>query len=168
MILVYSADENWAIGYEGDVLIKISEDLKRFRKITIKNIIIMGRKTFESLPDSKALDSRINIILTREKEYNPPNSVVVHSIEELFQRLKEINPEGKMENYLIGGGNLANQLLDNCKKAYITKIFKTFDKADTFLHNLDEDDKWEVEETSNIYYQDEVGYQYVNYIKVEE
>ena len=118
MILLFSVDENWNIGYEGDVLLKISEDLKRFRSLTIENIIIMGRKTFESLPESKALDSRINIVVTRKKDYNPPNTVVVNSIEELFKKLDELNPDDKMENYVIGGGNLADQLMNSCHKAY--------------------------------------------------
>lgn len=168
MILVFSADENWNIGYKGDLLLKISEDLKRFRRITINNIIIMGRKTFESLPESKALDSRINIVLTREKGYNPPDTIVVNSIEELFEKLEEVNADNEMENYFIGGGNLATYLIEYCDKAYITKIFKNFEKADTSLHNLDEDDRWKVENTSEIYYQDDVGYKYVDYIRISE
>ena len=167
MILLFSVDENWNIGYKGDVLLKISEDLKRFRRLTIENIIIMGRKTFDSLPESKALDSRINIVVTRDKEYNPPDTIVVHSIEELFEKLAEINPKDEMENYVIGGGNLADQLMNSCHKAYITKIFKNFEKADTSLHNLDKDDEWEHHNTSDIHYQDEVAYQYVDYERIE-
>lgn len=167
MILLFSVDENWNIGYKGDVLLKISEDLRRFRRLTVGNIIIMGRKTFESLPDSKALDSRINIVVTRDKEYDPPDTRVVHSIEELFDLLKTINPYDKMENFVIGGGNLAGQLLSSCHKAYITKIFKNFEKADTSLHNLDKDDEWEAHISSDIHYQDEVAYQYVDYIRIK-
>lgn len=167
MILLFSVDENWNIGYKGDVLLKISEDLKRFRKLTIENIIIMGRKTFESLPESKALDGRINIVVTRDKTYNPPDTVVVHSVEELFQKLKELNPDDKMDNYVIGGGNLAGQLLNSCHSAYITKIFKNFEKADTSLHNLDKDDEWEPHITSTVHYQDDVAYQYVDYIRIK-
>lgn len=167
MILLFSVDENWNIGYKGDVLLKISEDLKRFRQLTIENIIIMGRKTFESLPESKALDSRINIVVTREQDYNPPDTIVVHSIEELFEKLKEINPDDEMENYVIGGGNLAGQLLNSCHKAYITKIFKNFENADTSLHNLDKDDEWEPHTASTVHYQDEVAYQYVDYIRIK-
>nr|WP_300002698.1 dihydrofolate reductase [Tissierella sp.] len=167
MILLFSADENWNIGYEGDVLLKISEDLKRFRKLTIENIIIMGRKTFESLPESKALDSRINIVVTRKEDYNPPNTVVVNSIEELFKKLEELNPDNKMENYVIGGGNLADQLLNSCHKAYITKIFKNFERADTSLHNLDKDHEWEPLITSGLHYQDDVAYQYVDYTRIK-
>lgn len=167
MILLFSVDENWNIGYKGDVLLKISEDLKRFRKLTINNIIIMGRKTFESLPESKALDSRINIVVTRKEDYNPPNTIVVNSIEELFKKLEEINSDYKMENYIIGGGNLADQLLSSCHKAYITKIFKNFEKADTSLHNLDKDDEWEPNITSTVHQQDGVEYQYVDYIRIK-
>jgi dihydrofolate reductase len=165
MILLFSVDKNWNIGYKGDLLVKISKDLKRFRRLTINNIIIMGRKTFDSLPGGKALGDRINIVVTRNKAYKPQGAIVVHSIEELLLKLKEINPKGEMQNYLIGGGDLANQLLGHCHKAYITKIFKSFEKADTSLHNLDKDDKWGVMRSSAIYYQDDIAYQYVDYLR---
>lgn len=167
MILLFSVDENWNVGYKGDVLLKISEDLKRFRRLTLGNIIIMGRKTFESLPDSKALDSRINVIVTRQRDYNPPDTIVVHSISELLIKLEEINPGHRMEHYMIGGGNLADQLLYKCNRAYITKIFKNFEKADTSLHNLDKDEEWIRHIESDIHYQDEVAYQYVNYERIK-
>lgn len=168
MILVFAVDGNWNIGYEGDLLLKISEDLKRFRRITINNIIIMGRKTFESLPGSKALDSRINIVVTRKEGYNPPNTIVVNSIEDLLEKLEEINPDNKMQNYFIGGGILADYVMKYCKQGHITKIFKNFEKADTSLHNLDEDKNWRVVGTSDVYYQDDVGYQYLEYVRVGE
>lgn len=84
MILIFAVDNNWNIGYNGDMLFKISEDLKRFKEITVGNIIIMGRKTFESLPYKKALPNRINIIITRDKEYKGENIMVVNSLEQLF------------------------------------------------------------------------------------
>lgn len=163
MILLFSVDENWAIGYKGDLLLKITEDMKGFKKLTINNIVIMGRKTFESLPGSKALKNRINIVVTRDKNYSPTDAIVVNSIDDLLIKLKEINPKGEMDEYLIGGGELANQALTYCEKAYITKIFKNFEKADAYLHNLDKDKEWVIEKKSQIYYQNDVAYQYVNY-----
>ena len=69
MKMIFAVDENWNIGYDGDMLFKISKDLQRFRRLTETNIIIMGRKTFESLPDQKALPNRINIVITRDATY---------------------------------------------------------------------------------------------------
>ena len=167
MILLFAVDNNWNIGYKGDLLVKISKDLKRFKKLTTGNIMIMGRKTFESLPGKKALPNRINIVMTRNKDYSADDIIVVHSVEELFEKLKEINPNNDMEHYLIGGGNIASSLMPYCTKAYITKIFKAFEKADTSMPSLDEDDTWKIEKTSQTYTQDDFEYQYVDYIRVE-
>jgi len=69
MDLIVSVDENWGIGNNGQLLAKISSDLKRFRKMTTGNIIIMGRKTLESFPEGKPLPNRINIVMTHSQEY---------------------------------------------------------------------------------------------------
>ena len=167
MFLIFAVDENWNIGYEGDVLIKISEDLKRFRRFTIGNIIIMGRKTFDSLPDSKALPDRINIVMTRKEDFNPPDTIVVHSHDELEETLKRINPDGKMEHWCIGGGIIAESLLDMCHKAYITKIYKNFPKADAHLHNLEEDSEWKIDKTYPMESFENIDYQYVDYVRIK-
>lgn len=166
MILLFAVDNNWNIGYKGDLLVKISEDLKRFKNLTTDNIIIMGRKTFESLPNSKPLPNRINIVMTRNKDYDVKDVIVVHSVEELLGKLKEINPNNEMENYLIGGGNISLSLMPYCSHAYITKIFKSFEKADASMPNLDMDTTWRVESTSEVHTQDDLEYKYVDYVRV--
>ena len=166
MILIFAVDNNWNIGYDGDLLYKISEDLKRFRKLTTGNIIIMGRKTFETLPDKKVLPDRINIVITRDKNYKADNALVINSTKELFSLLKGINPNNEMENYVIGGGNIGRQLMSYCNRAYITKLFRSFDNADTYLPNLDLDDGWKIVKESEIYKQDDLEYKYVDYKRV--
>ncbi len=166
MILIFAVDSNWNIGYDGDLLYKISEDLKRFRLLTEGNIIIMGRRTFESLPDKKALPNRINIVITRDKEYKAEGGIVINSLEELFPLLKELNPNDEMENFVIGGGNIAKQMMSYCNKAYITKINQAFEGADTFIENLDLLDDWKVVNESEVYKQDDLHYKYVDYIRV--
>ena len=165
MILIFAVDENWNIGYDGDMLYKIHEDLKRFKKLTTDNIIIMGRKTFESLPDKKALPNRINIVITRDKDYTAEDILVVNSKEGLFELIEEINPKGEMDNFIIGGGNICRQFLPNCDRAYITKLFKSFEPADTFIPNLDLDENWEVVKESDVHTQEDVHYRYVDYIR---
>ena len=167
MILIFAVDNNWNIGYDGDLLYKISEDLKRFRSLTENNVIIMGRRTFESLPDKKALPNRINIIITRDTEYKAEGGTVINSLEELFPLLKRVNPNNEMENFVIGGGNIAKQMISYCNRAYITKIFEAFEDADTFIPNLDLIDDWEKSNESEVYSQDDLHYKYVDYIRVK-
>lgn len=167
MILIFAVDSNWNIGYDGDMLFKISEDLKRFRSLTEENIIIMGRKTFESLPDKKPLPNRINIIISKDKDYQVEDTTVVRSLEELILLLKELNPNNEMENFVIGGGNIAKQMISYCNKAYITKIFKAFEDADTFIPNLDLDNEWKIVKESEVYQQEDLYYKYVDYVRCE-
>ena len=99
MNLILAADENWAIGYQGGLLAHLSGDMKYFRKTTLHKTIVMGRKTFESLPGG-ALKHRENIILSR-KEYQAEGASVVHTLGELQDLL-----QGKAEEdiFVIGGG----------------------------------------------------------------
>ncbi len=166
MILIFAVDNNWNIGYDGGMLFKISEDLKRFRRLTEGNIVIMGRKTFESLPNKRALPNRVNIVITRDKEYSASDVIVINSLEELFPLLEKLNPDNEMNNFVIGGGNIAQQLISYCHKAYITKVFKTFEVADTLIPNLDLDDDWKIVNESEVYRQDDLLYKYVDYIRV--
>ncbi len=164
--MIFAIDENWNIGYDGNMLFKISNDLQRFRTLTETNIIIMGRKTFESLPDREALPDRINIVITRDVNYTAEDIMVVTSMDELFQLLEEINPDNTMVNFVIGGGNIAHQLLQYCNYAYITKVLRSFDATDTLIPNLDEDQDWEVVSESPYYMQDDLMYNYVDYTRI--
>ncbi len=163
MILLYAVDANWGIGYKNDLLVKISEDLKDFKKLTTGNIIIMGRKTFESLPDSKALPNRINIVITKDESYSREGIEVVNSIEELFEFLKEIDPNNEKTRFVIGGGSIGSQLLPYCNLGYITKIFKSFENVDTTFPNLDLHEDWEIARESSVRRQDDLEYKYVEY-----
>ncbi len=124
------------------------------------------RKTFESLPDREALPDRINIVITRDVNYTAEDIMVVTSMDELFQLLEEINPDNTMVNFVIGGGNIAHQLLQYCNYAYITKVLRSFDATDTLIPNLDEDQDWEVVSESPYYMQDDLMYNYVDYTRI--
>lgn len=165
MKLIFAVDKNWNIGYDGDLLFKISEDLQRFKSFTEENIIIMGRKTFESLPGKKALPNRINIVVTRDKEYKEKDIIVINSIEELKALLEKLNPNKEKEEYLIGGGDLTRQMLDWCDGAYITKVNRSFDISDTFIPNLDKEENWKIVKESETRYQDDLEYKYVDYVR---
>ncbi|HHX62936.1 MAG TPA: dihydrofolate reductase [Epulopiscium sp.] len=163
MIILCAVDERWNIGYQGDLLCKISADLKRFKKLTIGNIMIMGRKTFESLPGGKALPGRINIVLTKNKNYVRDDIIVVNSLEELLICLNKINPNNELTNYVIGGGEIVRQLLPYCSEAYLTKILKTFTEADTNIPNLDLESGWLVTEETDLFTENGLTYKYTTY-----
>ncbi|MBC8590273.1 dihydrofolate reductase [Wansuia hejianensis] len=165
MILIFAVDNNWNIGFAGGMLTEIKADLKRFREITEGNIVIMGRKTLEAIPGQKPLPNRINILITRNKEFNREGFYTINDLKDLFPLLREINPKGEMEVFLTGGGSVVRQLIDHCNKAYITKILKDFEKADTSIPNLDLLDEWKIVSQSDIYYQNELPYKYVDYVR---
>lgn len=165
MILIFAVDNNWNIGFGGGMLAEIKEDLKRFKRITEGHIVIMGRKTLEAIPGQKPLSNRINIVVTRNKKFNKEGFYVINDLKDLDSLLKKINPNNKRKVFVTGGGSVVSQLLDNCNKAYITKILKSFRDADTSIPNLDLEEDWEIVRESEVYYQNDLPYKYVDYIR---
>ena len=140
MNLILSADNNWAIGKDNKLLVRIPADMKFFRETTTGKVVVMGRKTLESFPNGLPLKNRINIVLTKNLSYQVKDAIVVHSKEELDQELKKYNSD---DIYVIGGGSVYEMLLKECDIAHVTKINYTYE-ADTFFPNLDEDPDWEI------------------------
>lgn len=163
MVIICAVDKAWNIGYCGRMLCRIPSDLKRFKQLTTGHIIIMGRKTLESLPGGQALPGRVNIVLTKNKEYKKDNIIVINSLQELFTLLNKINPQKELTNFVIGGEEIVRQLLPYCKKAYITKILKEFTKADTTIPNLDQEEGWEIKSQTNTFTENKLTYKYTIY-----
>ena len=84
MNIVVSVDKNWAIGNDGNLLYRIHEDLRRFKELTFGKVVVYGRKTLSTFPNQEPLKNRINIILTKDKDFKIPNAWIVHSIKELL------------------------------------------------------------------------------------
>lgn len=143
LTLVVATDKKFGIGLNGDMLFYISDDLKKFKALTMNNIVIMGRRTFEALPNSKELPNRTNIVLTRNK-LDLKEGIAVSSIDELKNKLEEINPNKEKEEFLIGGGNLVNTLWNYIDKAIITIADKEYKEVDTHIPNLLEDKNFEI------------------------
>lgn len=143
MNLIVAVDENWGIGYKGDLLERISEDLKNFKEKTIGKTIVMGRVTFDSLPNKKALPKRENIILTKQHNLKIEACKVYNNIEDI------LNLENKDDVFIIGGENIYQQFLPYCKKAYVTKIFNSYEHDRSFP-NLDEKEYWLLTEKSEV------------------
>ena len=141
MKMIAAADRNWAIGKDGKLLISIPEDMRFFREKTMGKVVVMGRKTLESFPGKKPLKGRVNIVLTRDKEYKPEGeAVIVHDTDELKKSLSGYDTE---DVFVIGGESIYRLLLPLCGSAYITKIDAAFD-ADAYFPDLDKEPGWEI------------------------
>ena len=125
--LIACIDQARGLGKEGKLLFRISADLKHFKEITLNHPLIMGRKTFESLPGSLA--GRKNIIISRNEDYKTEGAVVCSSLKEA---LEEANKGGVEEVFIIGGGQVYSQAINLADKLYLTLV-KAKLKADVFF-----------------------------------
>ncbi len=134
-IIVAIAKMN-AIGQNNNLLAYISKDLKRFKALTSRHTIIMGRKTFESLPNG-ALPNRRNIVITRNTELKFEGAEVVNSPEEAIELCKN---DGEV--FIIGGATIYEAFLPKTNKLYLTLINQFFNNADTFFPEINYEE-WE-------------------------
>jgi dihydrofolate reductase len=135
--LIVAADENNAIGKSGGMLCHLPNDLKYFKRTTEGHSVIMGRKTFESLPKG-ALPNRRNIVITSNKSLQYDNCEMVSSLDEAIQLCKN-----EAEVFIIGGGVVYRESLPLAGKLYVTRIHHEFDEADTFFPEI-EPSVWKV------------------------
>ncbi len=162
MNIIASADQNWAIGKDNQLLVRIPDDMKRFRQMTTGNVVVMGRKTLESFPNQAPLKDRVNIVMTRNMDYQPKGVVIVHSVEELEKELEKYDTN---DVFVIGGDSIYKQLLDMCDTAHITKIDYAY-AADSYFPNLQEREDWQMVEESEEQTYFDVIYTYQTYKRV--
>ena len=144
MKLIAAVDSNWGIGRGNKLLVSIPEDMKFFRETTMGNVVVMGRKTLESFPNSKPLKNRVNIVLTRDNTYSVEGAIIIHSKEQLKEELTKYNSD---DIFVIGGESIYRLLLDDCQRAFVTYVDYSYD-ADTYFPNLDEMPDWKLAEES--------------------
>lgn len=164
MKLIVAVDKNWGIGHKGKLLVRIPSDLKRFRKLTLGKVVVLGRKTLETFPQKQPLDNRVNIILTGDKDYKVKNAVVVNSIDELNNELKKYNSD---DIFIIGGQSVYEQMLDYCDEAFVTYLDYAYD-SDVYFPNLDQNEKWQLMETGEEQTFFDVIFRYKRYEKKQE
>ena len=160
MNLIVAVDSNWAIGKENKLLVSIPQDMKFFRETTKGNIVIMGRKTLESFPQSQPLKNRVNIVISKNPDYKVKDAVVVHSVEEALEEAKKY--EG--ETFVIGGESIYRAMLKYCDTALVTKIDHAYD-ADTYFPDLDEMPEWKLVKESEEETYFDIEYQFLVYQK---
>jgi dihydrofolate reductase len=146
MEIIVALTENFVIGSDGDMPWHLPADLEHFKKITTGNTIVMGRRTWESI--GHPLLDRLNIVLTRQKEYVADGATVIHSLDEIGT----IETVGTV--FIIGGGELYKSTLDVVDKLHVTRIHTTIE-GDTFFPQIDES-HW-VQEQSTQFLRDEMN-----------
>jgi dihydrofolate reductase len=129
--IIVALDEQHAIGSKQQLLCRLPNDMKYFKEITTGHTVIMGRKTFESLPKG-ALPNRKNIVLSANPAIRYENTIRYGSLEEALKTC-----EHEAEVFILGGESVYNQAMPLADKIYLTQIRHTFDNADTFFPPID-------------------------------
>lgn len=157
--IIVAVAENQAIGFDNHLLWHISEDLKRFKSLTLGHHIIMGRKTFESI--GKPLPGRINIVISRQDGFNANDCLVANSLESAIELA-----QNDSEVFIIGGGEIYKQALLIADKIYLTRVHAGF-HGDTFFPELNLSE-WATESVikGKPTVEGELGYTFINLVRI--
>ncbi len=140
--IIVAIAENYAIGKNNDLLWHISNDLKRFKALTEGHFVIMGKRTYYSLP-VRPLPRRTNLVITDVPGEQIAGCLMAYSIEDALEKMDPQN-----ENFIIGGGSVYLQFMPYAQKLYITRVHKDFD-ADTFFPEISPDE-WQLTESRRV------------------
>ena len=139
--IIAAITDNNALGKDNKLLFRLKKDMEHFKNITTDNVVIMGRKTYESI--GKTLPNRVNIVLSRNMKSNE-DFYTFDSIEKAIEWSKENYPQ--KEIFIIGGASVYDKALkdDIVDKLYMTKIKQTVEDADAFFPEIDYKRKWSI------------------------
>ena len=140
--IIVAIAANNAIGKDNDLLWHISEDLKRFKRLTKDHFVVMGKRTYFSLP-TRPLPHRTNMVITDVPGEKIDNCIMAYSIEDAVEKM-----DPQKENFIIGGGSVYRQFMPLADKLYITRVHKTFE-ADTFYPEISPDE-WKLVDKQDI------------------
>ena len=159
MNLIVAVDNEWGIGCQGDLLFHIPADMKFFKTLTTGKVVVMGDVTLKSLPNSKPLPNRVNIVLSLDPDFQAEGVTVCHSLAEFFELLPSFNSD---DVFVIGGAAIYKELLNYCDYAYITKV-NTVIKADKYMDNVDAMPNWQVVESSPVQQHNDLEFTFNKY-----
>ncbi len=155
--MIFAQSVNGYIGKDGKLLFNIPEDMRRFKKVTSGKVVIMGRKTWESLPENfRPLPDRINVVLTRNKHINYPGATICSSLKEAIDKFPD------KDIYIIGGESLYREGLDYVDAIYQTVVFED-KEGDARAPIISKD--WYITESSDLLEHDDISYQFIIYRK---
>ena len=154
---IVAVDDNFGIGSNNELLAHIPEDLKNFKKLTENNIVIMGRKTYDSLPN-KPLPNRTNVVITSSPKQNESSPFFIS-----MDSAKELIQSSVTDCFIIGGGMIYKEFLPYCDKVYLTKIHHSYENVDTYFQNIDDMSEWGIKMSSDIREYNDTKYQFCIY-----
>jgi dihydrofolate reductase len=154
--IIVAVAENNGIGIDNKLLCHLSDDLKRFKRLTTGNVVVMGKKTYESLP-IKPLPNRENIVLTDDHKDEFCDCTMAYSIDDAVSKMST-----EKENFIIGGGTIYKQFMPIANKFYLTKIHAEFE-ADTFFPEIDFND-WNIISEEKVTKDEKNEYDYTYFI----
>lgn len=162
MNIVVTVDENWAVSGRNGLLVQIPADQRNLQRLTAGGIVVMGRKTFQSMPQAGLLYNADIIVLSRNASYSAKGAKTVHSGEELSAELA--GGKGK-EIYVCGGESVYGQLLVHCDTAYVTMVEKAY-AASGYFEDLDKSEEWRLTEESEEQTYFDITYYFRKYERV--
>lgn len=152
--LIAALGTDRGIGYKGELLWRIPADMARFKQLTMDHVLVMGRKTFESI--GKPLPRRVTVVVTRDPNWSRDDLIVTHSVKEALERAEELSNEV----FVAGGAEIYEQALSCADKVYLTLI-DAQKPADTFFPD------WERQFTQRSIFEDQGVWQGVHYRFIE-
>ena len=161
--IIVAQAENRAIGLDGDMPWHLSGDLKRFKSLTMGHPVVMGRRTWESLP-KRPLVGRQNLVLSQNTDFVPEGASVIRSVNDLFCFDFRFEESASDEIFIIGGGSIYRMLMPWVNRLYVTWVHKDFPEADTFFPVIDMSEFTKIHETERM--TDEksgLGFSYAEY-----
>ena len=132
MNLIVAVSLDYAIGKNNKLLFRLPTDMAFFKEKTMDKVVVMGEKTYLSLP-KRPLLNRINIVLSDNPNFLADGAIVVHTLDDLFKELKKYRSE---DIFVCGGASIYNLLMNYCDTAYVTKVEKIVD-ADTYIDDIE-------------------------------
>ena len=162
MNAIVSVTSDWGIGHEGALLVRNPVDMRFFVEHTRGGVVIMGRKTLESMPGHKGLPNRVNYVLTSNEKFEAPRCITVNSEEELMDELGKYAPD---DVFIIGGASIYDRFYKRCDKCYVTKMDADLD-ADRTITDLDADPDFEVTWKSEPHNDNGIDYIFYLYEKI--
>ena len=132
MNLIVAVSLDYAIGKDNKLLFRLPTDMVFFKEKTMGKVVVMGEKTYLSLP-KRPLLNRINIVLSDNPNFVADGAIVVHTLDDLFKELKKYRSE---DIFVCGGASIYNLLMNYCDTAYVTKVEKIVD-ADTYIDDIE-------------------------------
>ncbi len=163
MIAIVNVSEEWGIGKENRLLVRIRSDMRRFRTLTSGNTIIVGRKTLATFPNGLPLPGRENIVFSRDPDYAMEGAMACRDLSQLRALLADRRPDSV---FVCGGEQIYRLLLPFCSSALVTMTETDVD-SDRFFPNLNQLPNWILSDAGERQTENDVSFRYLTYTNTD-